>query len=332
MKNGREAWVPYAKYIGTGTVGGITMIVSGIWLVQLAELVGINWPISLSLPITVDVGGAVATLLWIKGGSKVVGWARGVAVGSLVASVIGNTISHLIKMQAMAVTPWLIIGVGAMYPATLWLMIHLLVLSGGDQTRPKATGRPATGPAVKRPSTSQRSDRDDRAQATETTGARRPNDRLAATDTRRPATGDRQGRATEATETRPAVSDQRPNTATEHGDRDDRAARPKLHAVPTEPATDATEPDVADLLDPALKFMRDLGRCPSRDELLDALRDAGHTVGGRRRSAIHAAVKAAWAAEPADRPQTTDTTDRTPVAATEPVPAAATGTTGGPTE
>src|SRR5690606_319557 len=145
VKTRREAWVPYVTYGGTGIVGAVTLGMSALWLRGLAECVGISGLMAWSLPITVDAGGAVATVLWLTGPAAVRGWARTVAVGSLVVSLLGNMLAHLIKLGLLSVHWSLVIGVSAVYPITCWLMVHLLVLS-----RPKAV--PASRrPAPKRP-------------------------------------------------------------------------------------------------------------------------------------------------------------------------------------
>jgi hypothetical protein len=42
--------------------------------------------------------------------------------------VLGNALSHLIEAGLMVVTPWLVIAIGAVYPATLWAMVHLVLV------------------------------------------------------------------------------------------------------------------------------------------------------------------------------------------------------------
>lgn len=144
-------WVPWVTYGGTALVAGTTILVSGMWLTQLAHHIGIGGPLALSLPITVDAGGAVGTILWVTGPTDAARtWGRGVAVGALAASVGGNILAHLIGLGMLAVSWQLVVGVSALYPLMLWLMVHLLVLS---RSRPTPTRKPAakkpTGKAAK---------------------------------------------------------------------------------------------------------------------------------------------------------------------------------------
>lgn len=86
----------------------------------------------------------------------------------------------------------------------------------------------------------------------------------------------------------------------EHQAADDR--RTPLRPVPTGDRKSASEPtettdretadvDVSDLLPAAREVAAELGDRLSRDRLTDALRDRGHSVGGRRRTAVYEAVR-----------------------------------------
>lgn len=55
---------------GAGIVGGAAMITSAVTLFNLAQSCGMNGPLAAALPITLDVGAAVASILWITGRSR----------------------------------------------------------------------------------------------------------------------------------------------------------------------------------------------------------------------------------------------------------------------
>lgn len=139
----RPQWVTWSAYTGVTVVGGTTIVMSGMWLTQLAELVGIPWPMSLSHPIAVDAGGAVATVLWVTHTGAVEKWARGVAIGALAYSLTGNAVSHLIRLDMLPVTWPLVVAVSGVYPLMCWLMVHLLVLARTGAKRSPAKPKPA---------------------------------------------------------------------------------------------------------------------------------------------------------------------------------------------
>lgn len=145
----RPSWVPWTTYTGVSVVGVTTIGMSGIWLTQLAELVGIDYPLAISLPVAVDAGGAVATVLWVTHAGAVEKWARGVAIGALAFSLTGNALSHLIRLAMLPVSWPLVVAVSAVYPLMCWLMVHLLVLARTGARKP-ATRPKVSVPAVKK--------------------------------------------------------------------------------------------------------------------------------------------------------------------------------------
>lgn len=147
----KPAWVTAATYTGVTIVGGTTVIMSGIWLAELAEQIGIGWPLSISHPVAVDAGGAVATVLWVTHTGSVEKWARAVAIGALGYSLTGNAVSHLIRLGMLPVTWPLVVAVSAVYPLMCWLMVHLLVLARSGVKKPAT--RTKAAPQMKRPDT-----------------------------------------------------------------------------------------------------------------------------------------------------------------------------------
>lgn len=145
----RPPWVTWATYSGVTIVGGTTVVMSGIWLAELATQIGITGPLSISHPIAVDAGGAVATVLWVSHTGQVEKWARAVAIGALAYSLTGNAVSHLIRLGMLPVTWPLVVAVSAVYPLMCWLMVHLLVLARSGVKKPSTRNKPAT--QVKKP-------------------------------------------------------------------------------------------------------------------------------------------------------------------------------------
>lgn len=162
MSSDRERWVPWVSHGGVVVVGTTAATMSFLWLSRLAELVGINHPMSLSLPITVDVGGAVATVLWMRGRKDVRGWAQSIAVGCLILTVVGNAVAHLIELHMLQVSAVLVVTVGAVYPTMTWLLVHLLTVARREtaatvtipappKQQPLAEATPRPRPAPERP-------------------------------------------------------------------------------------------------------------------------------------------------------------------------------------
>jgi hypothetical protein len=142
----RDGWVPYAKSIGTAAVAAVVLAVSAVRLVVLGEQVGTPEVLRWTLPVALDLGGVVATVVWTKSVGPASKWGMTIALLSLAESLAGNILSDLIDARLLPVTPLLVIGVGAVYPITLFLMIHLLVVSSGA----KQARRPATRPEPRR--------------------------------------------------------------------------------------------------------------------------------------------------------------------------------------
>jgi hypothetical protein len=138
----RDGWVPYAKAYGTAAVAAVVLAVSAVRLVVLGEQVGTPAELRWTLPVALDVGGVVATVVWTKSTGTAAKWGAVIALLSLAESLAGNILSDLIDARLLPVTPVLVIGVGAVYPITLFLMIHLLVVSSGSKRQPRHAARP----------------------------------------------------------------------------------------------------------------------------------------------------------------------------------------------
>jgi hypothetical protein len=132
--------------IGAILVGVSTAATSAVSLYSLAMACGIPRILAAALPIALDAGAAVATLLWITERNEVRAWGRGIAVTALVGTLAGNGLAHAVDKQAIHVGLPLILIVGACIPAMLGSTVHLAALMArtGD---PAPTAVPAV-PAV----------------------------------------------------------------------------------------------------------------------------------------------------------------------------------------
>lgn len=125
----QERWVNPTIYAGVGIVAVYCVGVSGYWLVKLAAFCSMFDILAFSVPVSLDVAGGIAALVWVKGTTREARlWGAAIAVGTLVGSLVGNILAHLIEAGIVKVTPWLIIGVGSIPPIMLFLSIHLLIV------------------------------------------------------------------------------------------------------------------------------------------------------------------------------------------------------------
>ena len=130
-------------WAGLLTVAGAAAVLSFAALRDLAALCGFGPALAPLLPVTVDAGAAVASLVWL--GRWAPGparrFARGLALALLGGSVAGNALGH--GLVAYSARPhWLVVvAVSAVAPAVLGAVVHLATLAT------LATHTPATGVA-----------------------------------------------------------------------------------------------------------------------------------------------------------------------------------------
>lgn len=117
--------------VGAGVVGAATAATSSVSLYRLAEQCAIGGWLAAALPIALDAGAAVGALAWITERGPARAWGRGIAVGSLVASLAGNGIQHALDYGMLRPTLPLVLAVGASIPASLWAVVHLSALLSG---------------------------------------------------------------------------------------------------------------------------------------------------------------------------------------------------------
>lgn len=117
-----------AVYTGAALVGAATAVTSAVSLYRLAQYCAIDGWLAAALPIALDAGAVVGALAWITERGQVRVWGRGIAVGALVASLLGNGLEHAVAAGLLRPTLPLILVVGAAIPAALWACVHLAAL------------------------------------------------------------------------------------------------------------------------------------------------------------------------------------------------------------
>lgn len=152
---------------GATLVGVATAAVSFASLYDLARLCGIPEGLAAALPIALDAGAAVATLVWITERGELRKWGAGIAITALLGTLAGNALSHAVAGELLFVNAagkvdnlWLVLAVGAVIPAMLAAVVHLAALMArGDRVEESAesvksarkSARPATPPAAPAP-------------------------------------------------------------------------------------------------------------------------------------------------------------------------------------
>lgn len=120
-------------YAVVAVVGVTVLAVSAYYLWRLADLAGMPAQLAWTLPVALDAGAVGATVCWVAAPGRARAWGQGIAVGALAATVTGNVLAHLIEFGMMPVTPALVIGLGGVYPAVLWLLVHLALVLRTEQ-------------------------------------------------------------------------------------------------------------------------------------------------------------------------------------------------------
>jgi hypothetical protein len=127
-----ERLVTWIVLIGAGIIGVATAAVSSVTLYSLAVHIKIEdlHYLPSALPISLDMGAAVSALVWITSnkGSELRKWARGMALGSLAATVVGNALEHAIAGGFIGVSLWITVAVGSLIPLALFCTLHLIAL------------------------------------------------------------------------------------------------------------------------------------------------------------------------------------------------------------
>lgn len=120
-------------YLVVAVVGVTVLAVSAYYLWRLADLAGMPPELAWTLPVALDAGAIGATVCWVAAPGRAKQWGQGIALGALAGTVSGNILAHLIDFGMLPVTPALVIGIGGVYPAVLWLMVHLALVLRTEQ-------------------------------------------------------------------------------------------------------------------------------------------------------------------------------------------------------
>lgn len=136
-----------------GLWGGLLVVAAAcaVWsfagLQRLAELCGVDEPLSWLFPITLDVAGAVGTRVWLADWSakETRQYARSLALATLALSVAGNGLSHAMEAYNILAHWSLIASLSAVPPAVLAAMVHLAVMVSTDRSAVRSA-RPEPDP------------------------------------------------------------------------------------------------------------------------------------------------------------------------------------------
>jgi hypothetical protein len=134
--------------VGIGVAGASAAVASFAGLRSLAIVAG--WPSLLAalLPVTVDVFAATSTRVWLAASTvspRARRFARSNAVAGLVLSLVGNATYHLIAAGLVAVNWVVVVVVGAIPAAVLFLIAHMAALRNHADQPPSTEVVPRTG-------------------------------------------------------------------------------------------------------------------------------------------------------------------------------------------
>lgn len=122
--------IRFVTTVGLVIVASCAVAVSFAGLFGLAVLCSFSPELAALVPVLVDAGAGVATVVWLAGDVPPAArrYARRLALGLLSVSVVGNAASH--ALVAYGARPhWLVVvAVGALAPAVLAAVIHLAAL------------------------------------------------------------------------------------------------------------------------------------------------------------------------------------------------------------
>jgi hypothetical protein len=135
--------------VGASLIGVSTAAVSAVSLYSLAMACAIPRGLAAALPIALDAGAAVATVVWVTETGTLRKLGRLVALAALFGTLAGNTLSHLVTADVIAERNlWLIIGVSPIIPAMLAATAHLLALMFRAEETPARKAAPVKAKVV----------------------------------------------------------------------------------------------------------------------------------------------------------------------------------------
>lgn len=118
---------PAVVHVGVILVGAATLALSAYFQWQLGMLAG-SVAVAATLPVALDVGGAVAGVCWISGTGALRRWGAGISIAQVLASTAVNILAHGLLHG------WQWAPLGAVYPVVFFAMVKLELLHQ-EQTR-----------------------------------------------------------------------------------------------------------------------------------------------------------------------------------------------------
>lgn len=117
--------------LGLGAVALAAAVSSFTALYGVALVAGWSRTMAPMFPITIDASALVATRIWLGASTPTEAtrrFARSVAIGAMVVSLLGNGVFHLAAAHVIEPGVWVVIAAGAVPPIALAVVCHLAVL------------------------------------------------------------------------------------------------------------------------------------------------------------------------------------------------------------
>jgi hypothetical protein len=111
-------------------VAAAAAVLSFAALRDLAQQCGFDPRLAWLLPVVVDAGAAAGSMVWLgtSAAQSARNFARGLALGLLVLSVIANALGHALEAYRLDPAWWVVVAVSGVAPAVLGAVVHLAVL------------------------------------------------------------------------------------------------------------------------------------------------------------------------------------------------------------
>jgi hypothetical protein len=129
----QRAGILALAYTVVAVVGATVLAVSAYYLWLFASLAGMPDALAWTLPVALDAGAIGATVCWVAAPGKARRWGQGIALMLLGGTVLCNILAHLITFGMLPVSAPLVVALAVVYPATLWLLVHLALVLRTEQ-------------------------------------------------------------------------------------------------------------------------------------------------------------------------------------------------------
>jgi hypothetical protein len=129
----QRAGILALAYTVVAVVGATVLAVSAYYLWLFASLAGMPDALAWTLPVALDAGAIGATVCWVAAPGKARRWGQGIALILLGGTVLCNILAHLITFGMLPVSAPLVVALAVVYPATLWLLVHLALVLRTEQ-------------------------------------------------------------------------------------------------------------------------------------------------------------------------------------------------------